>query len=157
MGKSTKGIPRPNARGIRPQVWVTGPDPVEHHKYRVFIQQKNQAQFREEGWTITFEQWKDLWKDLWESRGREKGTYCMSRKDWSLPWTPTNVAVITREAHARMQADARNAGWCSIAQKRQRERKGLADVHKTPGRKPGYKLNKNKGTNGTTTTTTSTN
>jgi hypothetical protein len=125
-------------------VWITGPDPVEHQKYRVWIQQKNQAQFREEGWHISFEEWKLFWKDHWHLRGREKGCYCMSRKDWSTPWTVDNVAVVTREAHAKLQAQARNAGWCSIAHKKQKARKGLPTAYKRPGRKPGYKLNKIK-------------
>jgi hypothetical protein len=47
----------------------------------------------------------------------------MSRRDWSLPWTEDNAAVITREAHAKLQGDARAAGWLSIAQKRRRGRR----------------------------------
>ena len=123
---STKGIPRPNARGPRPQAWASGPDPAEHVRYRTYIQQKNQAQWRDEGWTIDFVTWKQLWADSgqWANRGRERGCWCMSRLDWSLPWTPANVAVITREAHAKLQGDARAAGWTSIAQKRRRGRGG---------------------------------
>jgi hypothetical protein len=48
----------------------------------------------------------------------------MSRLDWSLPWTLDNVAIITREAHARLQGDARAAGWSSTAQRRARARRG---------------------------------
>ena len=145
MANTTKGIPRPNARGIRPHIWITGPDPVQHKKYLVWLQQKNQAQFREEGWTIAFDVWVDLWGDLWHQRGRERGDYCMSRKDWSLPWTTDNVAIITRTEHARLQGYARAAGWCSIAQKKQRAARGLPPAHKSPGRKPGSK-NRPKGT-----------
>lgn len=127
---SNYGVPRPESRGPRPQVWRSGPDPVEHKKYQVFIQQKNQAQWREEGWTISFEEWKDLWhaSGQWLNRGRERGCWCMSRRDWSLPWTPDNVAVITREQHARLQGDARAAGWLSLAQKRRRGRKRQAEL-----------------------------
>ena len=114
--------PRPQSRGPRPQVWKTGPDPKRHEQWRVYGQQKNQAQWREEGWEISFEQWLELWGDKWESRGREKGCYCMSRQDWSQPWTVTNAQIITREQHAKMQGDAQAAGWCSIAQKKRRER-----------------------------------
>ena len=116
--------PRPHMCGSRPQLWKTGPDPEEHRRYRTYIQQKNQAQWREEGWTISFETWKRLWADSgqWFNRGRERGCWCMSRIDWSLPWTTDNVAVITREAHAKLQGDARGAGWSSIAQKRQVQR-----------------------------------
>ena len=120
--------PRPHMRGSRPQTWKTGPDPVEHKKYRVYIQQRNQAQWREEGWTISYEAWKDLWAESgqWDNRGRERGCYCMTRTDWSLPWTLDNVVIVTREQHARLQGDAVSQGWRSIAQKRYRQRKGLS-------------------------------
>ena len=121
---STKGIPRPNARGARPQVWRTGPDPVLHTKYLTWLQQKNQAQWRDEGWHIGFTDWCDLWAERWESRGRTRGSYCMTRLDWSLPWTLNNVKITTREEHAKLQGDARAAGWSSMAQKRARARRG---------------------------------
>jgi hypothetical protein len=124
---STKGIPRPQARGPRPHVWKAGPDPVEHKKYKVFIQQKNQAQFRDEGWLVTFEEWKQFWDQSgqWENRGRERGTYCMTRQDWSTPWTVKNIVIVPREVHAKMQADAVAGGWRSLAQKKKRTRLGL--------------------------------
>lgn len=120
-----KGVPSPSKGKPRPQTWVTGTDPVVHKKYRVFIQQRNQANFRQEGWDIDFDRWTTIWGEMWDHRGREKGCYCMSRRDWSLPWTTDNVAIITREDHARMQAQARMSGWRSIAQKKYREIKGL--------------------------------
>jgi len=122
--------PRPHARGPRPGAWITGPDPEEHARYRVYIQQRNQAQWREEGWNITFAEWKQLWADSgqWLNRGRERGHWCMSRRDWSLPWTRANAAVITREEHARLQGEARAAGWSSMAQKRRRGRRGQQEL-----------------------------
>ena len=103
----------------RPHLWVTGPDPVLHKKYLVWLQQRNQALWREEGWHIDFETWCRLWGDLWHNRGRHRGDYCMTRLDWSLPWTVDNVHVVTRTEHAKKQGNARAAGWCSIARKRQ--------------------------------------
>lgn len=124
-GEYNPRAPRPQSRGPRPQVWVTGPDPVEHKKYRAFIQQKNQAQFREEGWTITFDEWKALWGDLWHQRGRARGDYCMTRIDRDQPWTTDNTHVITREEHARIQGSLAAAGYRSPAQVKYRERMGL--------------------------------
>ena len=122
---SSYGVPRPHTTGPRPQVWKSGTDPVRHEQFRVWGQQKNQAQWREEGWDIAFDAWCDLWNasGQWLNRGRERGCYCMSRLDWSLPWTADNVAIITREAHAKMQGHARASGWSSIAQKRARARR----------------------------------
>jgi len=128
---STKGIPRPHTRHPRPQVWITGPDPVVHEKYRVWLQQKNQAQWRDEGWHIGFTDWCDLWAEQWESRGRTRGSYCMTRLDWSLPWTLNNVKITTREEHAKLQGQARAAGWSSVAQKRQRARRGQQSLELT--------------------------
>jgi hypothetical protein len=124
---STKGIPRPHTCGPRPNSWKAGPDPVEHKRYQVWIQQKNQAQYRDEGWDISFAEWKQLWDQSghWADRGRVKGTWCMTRRDWSLPWTVDNAMVITREEHARMQGQAIAAGWRSIAQKKRRTKLGI--------------------------------
>ena len=122
---STRGIPRPHATGPRPHVWITGPDPVLHKKYRVWIQQKNQAQYRQEGWDIDFKTWLEIWGDDYANRGRVKGTLCMTRRDWSLPWTPKNVKIVPREEHARMQGEAVRSGWRSVAQKHRRTRLGL--------------------------------
>jgi hypothetical protein len=104
----------------RPHLWISGPDPVVHKKYLVWLQQRNQALWREEGWHIDFADWCGLWGDLWHSRGRQRGDYCMTRKDWSLPWTLDNVQVITRSEHAKAQGLARAAGWCSPAHKRKK-------------------------------------
>ena len=101
--------------GPRPHVWRSGPDPVAHAQYRAYIQQKNQAEFRGEIWCLTLAEWRELWGDLWPHRGRERGCYCMTRRDWELPWTRANAQVITREAHATMQGAAIAAGWRSRA------------------------------------------
>lgn len=124
---SNYGIPRPHMRGPRPQVWRSGPDPRTHQQYLVWLQQRNQANFREEGWTIDFDTWRGMWDSsgFWEARGRERGCYCMTRRDWSLPWTPDNCVIVTREAHAKMQGAAVAAGWRSIAQKQRRSKLGL--------------------------------
>jgi len=114
------GVPRPNSRHPRPHLWITGPDPELRRRYYVYLQQRNQAQWREEGWSIDFASWMRLWADKWDLRGRERGSYCMTRRDWSLPWTLDNVHVITRSEHARAQGLAKASGWCSLARKKQK-------------------------------------
>jgi hypothetical protein len=93
---------------------------VLRKKYYVYLQQRNQAQWREEGWDIDFASWQRLWADKWHLRGRERGSYCMTRKDWSLSWTLDNVHVITRSEHAKAQGHARGTGWCSVARKKKK-------------------------------------
>lgn len=123
MSKYNARDPRPHARGARPHLWRVGPDPVLHDKYRVWLQQRNQAQYRDEGWHIPFPAWVQLWDDKWELRGRTRGSYCMTRIDWTQSWTLDNVKITTREEHAKLQGDARAAGWCSTAQRRRRGRR----------------------------------
>ena len=135
-GEYNPRAPRPNARGPRPQVWVTGPDPIEHKKYRHWIQQKNQAQWRDETWELSFEEWKELWGELWHQRGRERSCYCMTRIDRELPWSLKNTQVITRESHAREQARLSASGYRSPARERERERLGLPKEKLKTGRKP---------------------
>lgn len=123
---SNKGVPRPAARGVRPHIWKAGPDPVLHKKYLTWLQQRNQAQYREEGWTISFEEWVQVWdaSGQWLNRGRVKGTWCMTRRDWGLPWSLDNIEIVTREEHAKLQGQALAAGWRSVAQKRRRAKLG---------------------------------
>ena len=124
----SKGIPRPNSRHPRPHLWIMGPDPELRVKYYAWLQQRNQALWRSEDWHIDFDSWLALWGDAWPLRGRTKGSMCMTRKDWSLPWTLDNVHVITRSEHAKAQGQAKAAGWCSVAQKRRRGRKRQGEL-----------------------------
>jgi len=117
--------PRPHTRKPRPHLWISGPDPVQHKKYRVWLQQRNQALFRGEGWDLPFEVWCDIWGQQWELRGRERGSMCMTRLDWELPWTGDNVEIVTREQHARAQGMAKAAGWRSRSQQARRARMGI--------------------------------
>lgn len=137
-GEYDPRAPRPHMRGPRPHMWVTGPDPVEHKRYRTWIQQKNQAQWREEGWTISYEDWKRLWDESgqWDNRGRARSCYCMTRRDITEPWSVDNVMIITREEHARSQSQAANAGYRSPAQLKRRIKLGLPLEKQKPGRKP---------------------
>jgi hypothetical protein len=102
---SSVGVARPQSRGPRPHVWRSGPDLEEHRKYRAFIQHRNQSQFRNEPWEITWEQYKELWRDRWHQRGRTRDTYCLTRINYDLPWSVSNCDVITRADHNRRQLE----------------------------------------------------
>ena len=118
--------------GPRPQVWLSGPDPTRHEQHKAWRQQKNQAQFRGETWLLSFDDWISTWGLLWPRRGRTVDCYCMTRRDWELPWTPDNVHVITREQHAQMQNTAKAAGWRSPARQHWAQRTGYQP--RKPGR-----------------------
>ena len=122
--------PRANGRrhgrpGPRPDMWVTGPDPVVHRKYLAWLQQRNQAQWRGETWNLSFEEWQALWGENWPNRGRERGCYCMTRRDHEAAWDTENAQVITREEHARQQGDLVARGMRSPRQTRRRQQLGL--------------------------------
>lgn len=107
---------RPNTQ---PQRWKTGPDLRTHLQYRAFVQQRNQAVFREEGWSVTFEEYQHLWQAHWEQRGRLSASYMMTRINSDLPWSRENCCVITRQQHGERQADNRAKGWRSRARDRE--------------------------------------
>lgn len=86
--------------GPRPWLWVTGTDEVLHKKYRAWIQQKNQANYRKETWTLEFDDWVELWGDKWDLRGRKTEQYCLTRISYFDDWTKENSCVITRKEHA---------------------------------------------------------
>lgn len=65
--------------------------------YYFFVQQKNQANFRNEVWDIDFYDWLTLWGDKWSLRGRRPGQYCMSRIDTEKAWTKDNIKIWARE------------------------------------------------------------
>lgn len=90
-GKTTR------ARGkLRPKRWIVK-DPNLHRKYLPFLRARAQANFRNEGWTLTFEDWCTIWPDhLWDQRGRDSDNYAMTRKNPVEPWTIENTIVITR-------------------------------------------------------------
>jgi len=93
--------------GPRPHVWKSGPDATAHESYRAWLQCRNQANYREEGWDLTFEQWLEHWAGLWHRRGRTSQELCITRLDCSRPWSDTNVIIITRRQHAQRKSGVR--------------------------------------------------
>lgn len=98
-------------RGPRPDLWKTGPDPIEHQKYLNWLQQRAQANYRKEQWLIDFETYKQIWGDRWHLKGRGSDNYCMTRSDPTQPWTADNVIVITRKEHVIRQDQFRDPNW----------------------------------------------
>jgi len=93
--------------GPRPHVWKSGPDATDHASYRAWLQCRNQAQFRSEPWTLTFEQWLDQWQGLWHRRGRTGDSLCITRLDCAQPWSHNNVIIITRRQHGQRKTGTR--------------------------------------------------
>ena len=83
----------------------------EYKQYYVFLQARNQARYRKEGWTIEWEDYKRIWGDRFHLRGRSSDSLSFARLDQDLPWTPDNVAIKSR-SECRVQA-SRRTKWGS--------------------------------------------
>lgn len=99
MMRTYKTPPGRRPGTLLPHKWASGPDPELHRRYKIWAQQKNQAQWRGESWDLAFEDWVEIWGDDFDRKGRGLGSLCMTRRDLELPWTRDNVIIITREQH----------------------------------------------------------
>jgi len=113
MGRPNKykGVPRPELRGPRPHTWCTGPDPQRHDQFISWQRHKAQARFRNEPWSLSFEDYELIWGDLWTQRGRGRGDLMLVRRDWHRPWVLDNLVIADRQYyHWRQNEIKREAG-----------------------------------------------
>lgn len=90
-------------KGLYPNSWYSGPDPVDHKLYIDCQRARAQANFRGEGWSITEQEYIALWRenDSYKSKGRGTGCLCLVRIDLEKPWTLDNVVILERVKHFR--------------------------------------------------------
>lgn len=93
--------------GPRPHLWRSGPDERRHEIYVSFLRSRAQANFRNEGWTLTYEEYFKLWDKNWENRGRDRFNVCMSRYDPEQPWDISNTYIRSRYDQLLEQAEKR--------------------------------------------------
>ena len=86
-----------------PWSWKSGPDPVDHKLYVQCQRARAQANFRDEVWLITEQEFIDIWRedDRYLKKGRGLNDLCMIRLDPDLPWTIDNVEIIPRAEHLK--------------------------------------------------------
>lgn len=107
MGKKGVPVTGRHAAGLaRPHMWKYK-DELQHAMTIPYLRAKAQAIFRDEGWTLAFEEFYELWKHDWHNRGRDPESICMTRKDFSQPWSNDNVELITRLEHLQKQGEMR--------------------------------------------------
>ena len=83
-----------------PDTWITGPDIQRREKYYAYSKHKSQANYRDELYLLTWEDWEHMWTDaLWEKRGRKITDLCLTRLDFSGAWSTDNVVICTRARH----------------------------------------------------------
>ncbi|CAB4153583.1 hypothetical protein UFOVP635_10 [uncultured Caudovirales phage] len=88
------------ARG-RPRIHLRkNKDEEIHKKFMPWHRARAQANYRNEEWNISFEEWCMLWpEELWRQRGRASQEYALSRIDPKQPWNTSNAVVAPRREH----------------------------------------------------------
>lgn len=73
-------------------------DPFEVERRKAYSRAKCQADFRQEIWELTYEDFCVFWpnKQRWNQRGRSLENLVLARYDDTAGWTRSNVAQITR-------------------------------------------------------------
>ena len=103
--------PARTSKGLQPQQWHTGPDPVTHDKYYAFLKHRAQAKFRGEKYLLTWQDWQRIWPNkLWTKRGRKPHQLSLTMKDKRLGWCVNNLQIRTREDHMRWVASVTKFG-----------------------------------------------
>lgn len=69
-----------------------------------WLRHKCQAKYRKEVYDLPYDSWLMVWQDSGkqDKMGRRKGAYTMVRIDPKLPWHITNVAIMERRWHTKM-------------------------------------------------------
>jgi hypothetical protein len=96
-------------RGQYPDLWISGPDPLDHDKFVKWHKHRSQARFRGEPYDLTFQDWLDIWRDPqdWYNRGTSCDAVCLTMSDLELGWTKGNVEIITRAEQLRRHGERR--------------------------------------------------
>jgi hypothetical protein len=90
--------------GIYPQIWLSGPDPIDHKLYNDCQRARAQAWYRGEEWTITEAEYIAIWRenDYYKNKGRASDQYCLVRKDYEKGWFLDNVEIRIRLDHYKI-------------------------------------------------------
>lgn len=103
---SPKGKPKPGARGPRPHLWKSGKfDEYKHNMYVPWMKSKAQANFRNEEWNLSFNDFFNIWNGKWHERGRKGHNLCLARVDSNKPWQSDNIALMTIKEHRAKQGE----------------------------------------------------
>ena len=88
-------------RGIYPELWKSGRDPVRHKLWLECQRNRAQAKYRGQVWEIDEDEFCDIWieGDRYKKRGRGPHDLCLTRINKNLPWRVDNVQFLTRREH----------------------------------------------------------
>jgi hypothetical protein len=93
---------RTGKKGPRPHVWKVQGE-VPHRQYMCFLQMRAQANYRDEPFELTFEDFQEVWNGKWELKGRGSTDYCLTRDDPTGAWVRGNVVCLPRIEHLKRQ------------------------------------------------------
>ena len=86
----------------KPAAWLHK-DPAVHVKFDPWHKMRSQANYRQEGWDLPFEDFCAIWTDdLWLQRGRASTDLAMTRVDPEEAWSKDNVVIVTRRQQLQM-------------------------------------------------------
>ena len=91
-----RGRPSPLRGRTFPNKWAAGPDPALRPIWRKWLVAKNQARFRNEEWSLTWEQYLQMIAQTQGNWGRHKGALNLARVDHRLGWHSHNVILKNR-------------------------------------------------------------
>lgn len=98
-------------QGKRSHLWITGPDELTHEKFYAWHKHRSQANYRQEEYYLTFDDWQQLWPDdKFLNRGRETSCFVLTRIEREGPWSIANCEVVTRYDQLKRCIDERVCG-----------------------------------------------
>jgi hypothetical protein len=79
-------------------IYYRYPDDFTKRRRLAFLRSRCQAKYRNEAWSMTFEEWCEFWRteQRFDQRGRKIDHLTLVRINESKPWSPSNCAIITR-------------------------------------------------------------
>lgn len=108
-------------RKPRPNTWLSGPDPLTHEKFYAWHKHRAQANYRQEKYQLTLEQWLEIWRDdeKFLNRGKKTDNWVLTRIDTDGAWSVDNVEIVTRyEQLLRSMAEKVRARWGNPGKKK---------------------------------------
>jgi hypothetical protein len=95
-------------RRVDPSSWKYGSDDYVHESHYAYLKHRSQARFRGEDYQLTFEEWHSLWTpETLSQRGRSSESLVLTRINWDLEWSLTNVTLVNRKHHLKLNGQRR--------------------------------------------------
>lgn len=93
-------------RGRKP-AWT---NEFDRRRRIAFLRMRAQAEFRNEHWMLTWQDFCDFWhsEDLFSMRGRDHDSLILSRKDPYGPWALWNCHIKPRKDHVSHWGNIKN-------------------------------------------------